>query len=193
MYGTLPRAVPARPLCSGRAASSARRVLFGPFGSFGLAGLFAVLRRAAVIACLGVPLAAAFTGAANAQLLRCESPSGPVTYANGDCPAGTTVKREVPPAPPINEAERQRAQADAKAQAARAQKLEQAERAEAQQRERAQAAAAKKAQERERSCRKLALQLQQAEDQLSKSTVNKREAAEKARNRARERYEIHCR
>lgn len=138
-------------------------------------------------------LALLLCAGAHAQVLRCESPSGAVTYANGSCPAGTTLKREVPPAPAVSEADRKRAQAQAKADAANAKKLEQAERSEAQQRERASAAAAKKAEERERNCRKLALQLQEAEDRLSKATVNKRDAAEKARNRARERYELDCR
>jgi hypothetical protein len=140
-----------------------------------------------------LPLAALLSGHAQAQLLRCESPAGAVTYANGSCPPGTTLKREVPPAPPLSEADRQRAQSQAKAEANRARQLEQAERAEAQQREKARAAEAKKAQERERNCRKLALQLQQAEDALSKAALGKRDAAEKSRNRARERYELDCR
>ncbi len=128
-----------------------------------------------------------------AQVLRCESPDGAVTYANGGCPPGTSVKREVPPAPPVNEADRKRAQSQAKADATQARKLEQAERSEAQQRERASAAEAKKAEERARNCRKLALDVQQAEDRVSKATVNKREAVEKQRDRARQRYEIDCR
>jgi hypothetical protein len=142
---------------------------------------------------LALLLAVALCGSVQAQLLRCESPTGAVTYANGSCPAGTTVKREVPPPPPVSDAERQRAQSQAKAEASQARKLEQAERAEAQQRERARAAEEKKAEERARNCRKLALQVQQAEDRVSKATVNKREAAEKQRDRARERYEIDCR
>jgi hypothetical protein len=140
-----------------------------------------------------LPLAALLTGHAHAQLLRCESAAGAVTYANGSCPPGTTLKREVPPAPPLSEADRKRAESQAKAEATRARQLEQTERTEAQRLEKARAAEAKKAQERERSCRKLALQLQQAEDALSKAALNKREAAEKTRNRARERYELDCR
>lgn len=140
-----------------------------------------------------LPLAALLTGHAHAQLLRCESPMGAVTYANGSCPPGTTLKSQIPPAPPLSEADRKRAESQARAEANRARQLEQAERAEAQQREKARAAEAKKAQERERSCRKLALQLQQAEDTLSKAALNKRDAAEKARNGARARYELDCR
>jgi nucleoid-associated protein YgaU len=142
---------------------------------------------------LALTLALVFSTSAHAQVLRCESPAGAVTYSNGGCPPGTAVKREVPPAPAVTDTDRQRAQSQAKAEAARAQKLDQAERADAQQRERERAAEAKKAQEREKNCRKLALQLQQAEDDLSKATVNKRASAEKTRNRARERYELDCR
>lgn len=142
---------------------------------------------------VALSLAGLFTGVVHAQLLRCESPTGAVTYANGSCPPGTTLKSEVPPAPPLSEADRKRAENQAKAEANRSRQLDQAERAEAQQREKARAADAKKAQERERDCRKLALQLQQAEDALSKAALNKREAAEKTRNRARERYELDCR
>ncbi len=142
---------------------------------------------------LALLLGALAGSAVHAQVLRCESPDGAVTYANGGCPPGTSLKRAVPPPPPVNEADRKRAEAQAKAEASQARKLEQAERSEAQQRERASAAEAKKAEERARNCRKLALDVQQAEDRVSKATVNKREAAEKQRDRARQRYEIDCR
>jgi hypothetical protein len=132
-------------------------------------------------------------GPAPAQALRCESPDGKVSYASERCPPGTTLARELPAAAPASEADRKRAQAQQKADAQRLDKIEQQRRKDEDKAQRERAAAAHKAQERERSCRKLASRLQDAEDRLSRSTVDKRPAAEKARNRAREQYELDCR
>ena len=148
------------------------------------------MSRAALI--LAGAIAAGSAGPAPAQALRCESPEGRVTYADARCPPGTTLAREIPAMPAATEADRKRAQAQQKADAQRIERIEQQRSKDEDKAQRERAAAAQKAQERERACRKLALRLQEAEDRLSKSTVDKRPTAEKARNRAREQYELDC-
>lgn len=132
-------------------------------------------------------------GGAHAQALRCEAADGKVTYANTHCPPGTQLKRELAAPPPVNEADRKRAEERARADAARLREIESRERKEAEKLHKSRAAAEKQSAERERECRKLQLRLKQAEDDLSAASLAKRPAAEKARQRAREQYELSCR
>ena len=74
-------------------------------------------------------------GAATAQAIqRCEDGAGRPTYTNGNCPAGTRATRPVDTAPPVSDADRKAAQAQARQEAERVKALDKEAAAEQQRR-----------------------------------------------------------
>lgn len=130
---------------------------------------------------------------AMAQALRCESPTGEVTYADAACPAGTTAVRSLPaagkPAVEDTRAARERLKSDQQ----QVQRLERERRAEEDKASRERAARERRAEDRQRTCRKLAQRVADAEDALSRATSNRREAMERQLRRAREDFAADCR
>lgn len=139
---------------------------------------------------IALPLALA--APAIAQTLRCESPTGQVTYADTSCPPGTTAVRSVP-APGRPAAEDTRAARDRlKADQQQLQKIERDRRAEEEKSARDRASRERRDEERQRTCRKLAQRVSDAEDTVSRASLNRREAAERQLRRAREDYAADC-
>lgn len=134
----------------------------------------------------------ALASPALAQTMRCESPSGQVTYADGTCPPGTTAVRSLP-APGKPAAEDTRAARDRlKADQQQVQKIERERRAEEDKAARDRAARQRRDEERQRNCRKLAQRVADAEDVVSRAPLNRREAAERQLRRAREDHAADC-
>lgn len=74
--------------------------------------------------CLALGLALVH-GAATAQAIqRCEDSAGRPTYTNGNCPSGTRAARPVDTAPPVSDADRKAAQAQARQEAERVKALD---------------------------------------------------------------------
>ena len=134
----------------------------------------------------------AFASLATAQTVRCESPSGQVTYADSACPPGTTSVRSLPATgkPPAEDtrAARDRLKVDQQ----QIQKIERERRAEEDKAARERATAARRDEERQRSCRRLAQRVADAEEMVSRAPLNRREAAERQLRRAREDYAADC-
>jgi Skp family chaperone for outer membrane proteins len=129
---------------------------------------------------------------AAAQTVRCESPDGKVTYANVACPEGSKAVRTLPPADAPKPADAKAAQERLKADQQQAQKIDRQRQAEEDERARMLAAEAKKKDKRDLACRKLATQVSDAEEDLSRAAINKREAADLRLQKARRQYATEC-
>mgnify|MGYP001187260715 CR=1 FL=1 len=143
----------------------------------------------------GVVLAALLLAASAepaAQTVRCESPGGKVTYANTACPDGATAVRTLPPAEPPSPADARAARERLKADQKQVQALDREREAEDKAQARRRAAAAAAREKREAACRKLAQQVAEAEADLSRAALNKREPAERRLQRARARESAEC-
>ena len=148
--------------------------------------------RTVVLATLLLPAASV----AIAQTVRCESADKKVTYANVACPEGTKPIRTLPPADPPSPADARAARERIKADQQQVQKLDRQRQAEEEQRDRARAAQAsaeaKKKDKRDLACRKLAKQVADAEADLGRATLNKRESAELRLQKAQSQYAAEC-
>ncbi len=147
-----------------------------------------IIASVTVVAALGLPLPLVATS----QTMRCESADGKVTYANAACPDGTRSVRTLPPAPEPTPADAKAARDRLKADRQQVQQLEREQRNAAARQERERAAQARQQAERDQACRALALKAAQADERVSKSTLAKREAAEKTAQKARARYAAQC-
>lgn len=145
------------------------------------------LRRTAVGL---VALAAACD--AGAQVIRCESADGKVTYANQACPEGTRAVKTLPPPDPPKAADVQAARDRNKAGQQQVKSLEAQRQSEEEKRARERAAAAKQQEKRDVACRKLATQVRDAEETLSRAALNKRESAEARARRLHAQYTAEC-
>jgi hypothetical protein len=132
------------------------------------------------------------TDSAVAQTVRCESADGKVTYANVACPADSKAVRTLPPADPPAPADARAARDRIKADQQKVQNLDRQRQAEEEQRERARAAEAKKKDKRDLACRKLAKQVSDAEEDLGRAALNRRESAEVRVQRLRTQYAAEC-
>lgn len=139
----------------------------------------------AALSFLGVLGAAAFAAPAAAQMVRCESAAGKVTYGNVDCPPGSRPVRTVPDMPPPNAADARAARERAKADQQAVQKIEKQQRAEEAQAAKARAAQAKKDAERGKACAGVSQRVAQLEDRLQRAALNQRAAIEKQLDHAR--------
>lgn len=147
--------------------------------------------RALLAVVLALALAAAVPGLL-AQTVRCESADGKVTYANVACPDGSRTVRTLPPADPPSTADTKAARERLKADQQQLQKLDQQRKAEDAERERERAAEAKKKDKRDLACRKLARQVSEADEDLGRAALNRREAAETKAQRLRTQYASEC-
>lgn len=136
---------------------------------------------------------AADASAQAAQMQRCESPDGKVTYANVACPEGTKPVRAVAPAAGPSADDARAARERLKADQQQVQKIDKARAAEEAQQQRERAAQARQAADRERACRKLAARVAQAEEALSRASMAKREAADRQVQKARAQHAADCR
>lgn len=131
-------------------------------------------------------------GNAAAQALRCESPEGKVTYAQENCPAGTAPVRAVgaagQPTPEDQRAAASRARGEAKTldQIERERKAEEARAARAQSTDRARSAA------HARTCRRLALRVKQAKDDLAAASLSRAKDARRRLQKAQENHDLEC-
>jgi hypothetical protein len=144
---------------------------------------------------LGIALPLALLAASPsllAQTVRCESADGKVTYANVACPEGSRAVRTLPPAHPPSTADTNAARERLKADQQQLQKLDQQRKAEEAQRERERTAEAKRKDKRDLECRKLARQVSDAEEDLSRAALNRRESAEAKAQRLRTQYAAEC-
>jgi hypothetical protein len=136
------------------------------------------------------------TPPAYAEVVRCESADGKVTYANVACPEGSRSVRTLPPAKPPAPGDAKAAQQRQKAQQQQLQKLEQQRQAEVAVRERERAAEAKaqarQKDKRDLACRKLSRQVSDAEDELARAALNRREEIELRLQRLRSQYSAEC-
>jgi hypothetical protein len=135
-------------------------------------------------------LVAAWT--AGAQVIRCESADGKVTYANQACPEGTRPVKTLPPPDPPKAADVQAARDRTKAGQQQVKAIEAQRQSEEEKRARERAAAAKQQEKRDLACRKLATQVRDAEDALSRAALNKREPAETRARRLHAQYTAEC-
>lgn len=145
------------------------------------------LRRAAVG--LAALVAACSVGA---QVIRCESADGKVTYANQACPEGTRPVKTLPPPDPPQDADVKAARDRTKAGQQQVKAIEAQRQSEEEKRARERAAAAKQQEKRDLACRKLATQVRDAEETLSRAALNKRESAEARARRLHAQYTAEC-
>ncbi len=129
---------------------------------------------------------------ASAQALRCEDAAGKVSYAQDACPTGTRVVRtiEAQAAPKAEDqtAARARALADAKA----LEKLQKQQQAEEARTAKSQRAAEARSKERLRTCKRLALRMKQAQDDLQAAPLQKQAEATRRLKKAQENYQMEC-
>jgi uncharacterized coiled-coil protein SlyX len=135
-------------------------------------------------------LAAAMAGEA-AAVVRCESPSGKVTYSNAECPPGTKEVRKLDLSPPVvvhdsakTAAKTDKPLAATKIEPAKAQR--QASPAQLNEELSAQIAIQR------RECESRARQLQHLQDDLRAASEGARSSAELALRRAQDEYETVC-
>jgi hypothetical protein len=140
-----------------------------------------------------LPVAIALaTSAAQAQVIRCESPDGKVSYAQNNCPPGTQQVRALSapgkPAPEDQRAATERARAEAKSldRIERDRKAEEARLAKAQNSNKFRAEA------RARTCKRLALRMKQAKDDVATAPLNRSADAKRRLKKAQENYELEC-
>lgn len=132
------------------------------------------------------------SGAAHAQAIRCESADGKVTYAQASCPPGTEPVRALgtpgKPAPEDQRAAADRARADAKAldRIERDRKAEEARAARTHKTDRFRAEA------RARTCKRLALRVKQAQDDVAAAPLNRASDAKRRLKKAQENHELEC-
>jgi len=131
-------------------------------------------------------------GVADAQVIRCESADGKVTYAQANCPVDTQQVRALGtpgrPAPADQRAATERARADAKAldHIERDRKAEEVRNAKTQKSDRFRAEA------RARTCKRLALRVQQAKDDVATAPLNRATDTKRRLKKAQENYELEC-
>jgi dTMP kinase len=135
-------------------------------------------------------LAAAPASAQDVQ--RCEDASGKVSYANGQCPQGTTAVRTLPPAATPSAADRKAAQQRAQQDTRDAAALDRARQAEEQRIAREQEQAQAKAKKQEAQCRRLETRLRQEQNELAIASSNKRAEAQRRVRRAEQAYAEEC-
>jgi hypothetical protein len=129
---------------------------------------------------------------AGAQVIRCESADGKVTYANQACPEGTRAVKTLPPPDPPKASDVQAARDRTKAGQQQVKAIEAQRQSEEEKRARDRAAATKQQDKRDAACRKLAAQVREAEEALSRAALNKREPAEARARRLHAQYTAEC-
>jgi hypothetical protein len=152
----------------------------------------AALNRWALLA--AVSLAAGSTAAQTVQ--RCEGADGKITYSNESCPAGTRAVRniDVPEAPKASDqkAARERAARDTEAAQALEKRRRDEEAKAVEERAAQRKQAEKQAENKQRECRKLEQRVRAARQDLDKTPLNKRDAAEKKLRAAQDAYDLDC-
>lgn len=145
--------------------------------------------RAMIVAGLWV---VAMTPAMAQDVQRCEGGDGSATYANGPCPPGTRSVRTLPPTATPSAADQAAAAKRAWQDAGKVAAIERDKKAEEGRAAREQERADKEAKKSAAQCRRLDLQLRQAEEELASATLNKRAEAQRRAQRAKALYVQEC-
>ncbi len=145
------------------------------------------MRPIALIAALALA-----SGTAGAQVIRCESPDGKVTYAQGSCPPGTSVVRALAPSGTPTAEDRRAATDRARADAKALERVERDRKAEEARVAKEQKADAGRAAARARTCKRLALRLKQAKDDAESAPSSRAADTKRRLKKAQENYELEC-
>jgi hypothetical protein len=123
---------------------------------------------------------------------RCESPDGRAIYAQGDCPAGTSAVRALPPAGAPSASDRRAAEQRAHQDARSATALERTRKAEEERQAKTSEQALAKAKKQEALCRRLETRLRLAQQELADARPGKSAEAQRRVRRAEANYVDEC-